>query len=280
MIVSGLGFSLMGLCVKIAAARGFPVMELIFARSLVSLILCYIDIRRLSLSIFGQSTGLLWLRGLIGFLALIAVYRSLTILPLAEATLIQYLHPIFTAVFAWFFLGERIQSNTTLCVFLGCLGTFILAKPGIIDDAAPVSSIGIAVGLLGAAGSGLAYTLVRHLSHSVHPSVIILYFPLICLPLSIAFGWHDFIAPRGSDWLLLVAIGVFTQVGQVGLTLGMSLEKAANAAAYGYVQVIFAAMLGIFVLGEKLSMTTFLGTICILGGLVINKREDGSKNVN
>ena len=113
MIVSGVGFSLMGLCVKIASARGFPVMELIFARSLVSLILCYIDIRRLNLSIFGQSTGLLWLRGLIGFLDLIAVYKSLTNLPLAEATLIQYLHPIFTAVFARF-SGERIQSNTIL----------------------------------------------------------------------------------------------------------------------------------------------------------------------
>ena len=277
MIISGLGFALMGLCVKIAGARGFPIMELIFARSLVSLILCYIDIQRLKLSIFGQNTGLLWLRGIIGFLALIAVYKSLTILPLAEATLIQYLHPIFTAIFAWFFLGERIQNNTILCVFLGCLGTLILSSPGIITNGASLSLIGLAVGLIGAAGSGLAYTLVRHLSYSEHPSVIILYFPLVCLPLSFIFGWNDFIIPRSSDWLLLIAIGFFTHIGQMGLTLGMSLEKAANVAAYGYVQVVFAAMLGVFVLSEKLSMTTLLGTICILGGLVINQRKDGSE---
>ena len=280
MIISGLGFSLMGLCVKIAGARGFPVMELIFARSLVSLILCYIDIHRLGLSISGRSTGLLWLRGIIGFLALIAVYKSLTILPLAEATLIQYLHPIFTAIFAWFFLGERIRNNTILCVFFGCLGTLILSSPGIIKDDASLSLIGLAVGLVGAAGSGLAYTLVRHLSYSEHPSVIIFYFPLVCLPVSLIFGVHDFIMPVGSDWFLLLAIGLFTHLGQVGLTLGMSLVKAAKAAAYGYVQVLFAALLGITVLGEQLSLSTFLGALFIMGGLLINQVPDKSKNFN
>ena len=153
----------------------------------------------------------------------------------------------------------------------------MISNSGNIFLYASLSLIGLAVGLVGAAGSGLAYTLVRHLSYSEHPSVIILYFPLVCFPLSLIFGWNDFIMPRDSDWLLLIAIGFFTHIGQVGLTLGMSLEKAANVAAYGYVQVVFAAMLGFFVLGEHLSMTTLLGTICILGGLVMNYRQGGFK---
>ena len=257
-------------------ARGFPVMELIFARSLVSLALCYIDLHRSSLSIWGHQKGLLWLRGIIGFLALVAVYKSLTILPLSEATLIQYLHPIFTAFFACFFLGERIQNNTILCVFLGCLGTFILTKPGALGGAS-LPLLGVVAGLLGAAGSGAAYTLVRHLSHSEHPSVIIYYFPLVCFPASLVFGWQNFIMPQGADWLLLLGIGLFTLLGQVGLTLGMSLVKAAKAAAYGYVQVIFAAILGIFVLGEIFNLNTFLGGICIVGGLLINQHSNRSE---
>ncbi len=280
MLLSGLAFALMGLCVKLAAARGFPVIELIFVRSVISLVLCYLDIRRCNLSILGQQTGLLLLRGVIGFLALIAVYTSLITLPLAEATLIQYLHPIFTAIFAWFFLRENIQRNTLFCGLLGFFGTFILANSGVLSPAPSLSLIGLIVGLIGAAGSGLAYTLVRHLSYSEHPSVIIFYFPLVCLPVSLIFGWPDFIMPTGSDWFLLLAIGLFTHLGQVGLTLGMSLVKAAKAAAYGYVQVLFAALLGITILGEQLSLSTFLGAIFIVGGLLINQAPDKSESFN
>ncbi len=280
MLISGLAFALMGLCVKLAAARGFPVMELIFARSVISLVLCYIDIRRSRLPILGQQTGLLLLRGIIGFIALIAVYKSLITLPLAEATLIQYLHPIFTATFAWFFLRENIHRNTLICGLLGCLGTFILASPEVLGTGPSLSSIGLIAGLIGAAGSGLAYTLVRHLSYSEHPSVIIFYFPIVCLPVSLIFGLHNFIMPVGSDWFLLLAIGLFTHLGQVGLTLGMSLVKAAKAAAYGYVQALFAALLGITVLGEQLSLSTFLGASFITGGLLINQVPDKSKNFN
>ena len=104
MIISALGFSLMALCVKLASLRGFPVLELIAARALISLVLSYWDVKRLGISPWGNQKTLLWLRGIVGFLALIAVYKGLTLLPLAEATLIQYLNPVFTALLAFLFL--------------------------------------------------------------------------------------------------------------------------------------------------------------------------------
>ena len=109
MVISALGFSLMALCVKLASLRGFPVLELIAARALVSLILSYWDVKRLGISPWGNQKSLLWMRGIVGFLALIAVYKGLTLLPLAEATLIQYLNPIFTALLAFLFLKEKFQ---------------------------------------------------------------------------------------------------------------------------------------------------------------------------
>ena len=77
--------------------------------------------------------------------------------------------------------------------------------------------------------------------------------------------------PIGSDWLLLLAIGVFTQIGQIGLTRGVALESAAKATALSYIQVVFSACFGILVLGETLSTGTLLGGLLILGGALINQ---------
>lgn len=270
MIISACGFSLMGLCVKLASLRGFPVMEMIAARAAVSLVLSYWDVRRLGLAPLGNKKALLLLRSILGFLALIAVYTSLTRLPLAEATLIQYLNPLFTALFAWLFLDERIHMQTVICVLLGLVGLVCIAQPMALGGPTlPLMAVGI--GLFGAAGSGAAYTLIRYLSRFEHPSVIVLYFPLVCLPATLALGWREFIMPIGSDWLLLLAIGVFTQIGQIGLTRGVALESAAKATALSYIQVVFAACLGILVLGETLSTGTLLGALLILGGALINQ---------
>jgi drug/metabolite transporter (DMT)-like permease len=270
MVISALGFSVMGLFVKLASLRGFPVLEIITARAGVSLVLSYWDIRRARVAPFGFNKKILFLRGFLGFLALLAVYKSLTLLPLAEATLIQYLHPLFTAILAWHFLKEPISRETILCILLAVLGLLIITQPKSLGvQSIPTAALLIA--LFGAAMSGAAYTTVRYLSQKEHSSVIILYFPLISLPSTIILGWKDFIMPVGSDWLILFSIGIFTQIGQIGLTRGIALEPAGKAAAISYVQIVFAAILGIIVFGETLSLSTIIGSALIVSGLIVNQ---------
>ena len=220
----------------------------------------------------GKPKTLLWLRGIVGFFALIAVYKGLILLPLAEATLIQYLNPIFTALLAFLFLNERIHINTMVCMFFGLAGLLIISQPQVLGGE-PLQAEGVLIALLGALGSGAAYTLVRRLSNQEHPSVIILYFPMVCLPATIIFGWEFFKMPAGWDWVLLGAIGVFTQIGQVGLTRGVALASAGRATAYSYVQVVFASILGAIFLGESLSTSTLIGASLIILGAFINNRK-------
>ena len=103
MLLSALGFSLMSACVKLVSHYQIPVLEIVAARALVSLVLSYADVRRKHISIWGQHHAWLLARGAVGALALICVYYSITTLPLAEATLLQYLHPVFTALIAFVF---------------------------------------------------------------------------------------------------------------------------------------------------------------------------------
>ena len=271
MLVSALGFALMATCVKLVANQGIPVMEIVAARSLVSLIISYLDVRRKGLSLWGTHRTLLMARGVIGALALICVYYALTTLPLAEATLLQYMHPVFTALLALLLLKERIHLSTTICILLSISGLVIMVGPDVLTGASPALPwFSVSIALLGAFGSAIAYVLVRRLSQLEDASVIIFYFPLIALPVSVIFLDDQFVMPNAESLVLLLLVGIFTQVGQLGLTHAMRYESAGKAAAYSYVQVIFAVLLGWAVFAEMPSLWTWVGGGLIISGALLN----------
>ena len=100
MFLSALGFALMSACVKYVSSSGIPLFEIVAARALVSLIISYLDVKRKRKSVWGNNKPLLLARGAVGTMALMCVYYSVTTLPLAEATILQYVHPVFTALLA------------------------------------------------------------------------------------------------------------------------------------------------------------------------------------
>ena len=272
MVLSALAFSVMAVFVKAVGQQGIPVLEIVAARSVVSLVMSYITLKRCGVPPLGRHKGLLFARGLVGFIALNCVFYGITHLPLAEATVLQYLHPMFTAVLALFFLQERPTRGTLICILLSFSGLLIIGRPEFISSS-PVNSfdsLAIIVAVAGAFGSALAYILVRKLSSTEHPLVIVLYFPLISLPASVVLLWDDFVMPEGISWLFLLAIGVTTQIGQVALTKAMQTETASRATSFAYLQVVFAIVLGIVFFHEIPGVTTFLGAGFIIVGAYLN----------
>lgn len=87
MTLSALGFSVMSLCVKLGGAV-FPSFEMVFARSLVQLVLGLAGCAILKVNPLGDKKvrGWLVLRGLAGSIGLSLFFYSLTVLPLADAT--------------------------------------------------------------------------------------------------------------------------------------------------------------------------------------------------
>jgi len=271
MLLSALGFALMGACVKEVSTHGIPVMEIIAARALVSLIISYLDVKRKGISLWGSNKPFLIARGVVGTVALICVYYAVVTLPLAEATLIQYLHPAFTAVIALFFLKERLHLSTLICIVLSLVGLIIMVKPELLlGEGIELPWFGVTIAVFGALGSAIAYVLVRRLSQSEDSSVIIFYFPLIALPISIVYPGESFVMPDETALMLLILVGIFTQIGQIGLTKAMQTEVAGKATAYSYVQVIFAVILGWIAFDEIPLLWTWIGGSLIVTGALIN----------
>ena len=129
MLLSALAFALMGAMVKIASAEGLPLLQIIFVRAIISVLLCLIAIRRSGSNPLGRQRGLLLARGVVGFLALTGVFYAFINLPYAQATVLQYLHPVFTAALAFWFLAERPTPATLIGIALSLLGLGCVVYP-------------------------------------------------------------------------------------------------------------------------------------------------------
>ena len=271
MLISALGFALMSALVKEAGQLGIPLLQIIFVRAMISVVLSLADIHRAGVHPLGHRRVLLFGRGLSGFLALTGVFYALLHLSMAQATLLQYLHPVFTAVLAFVFLAERPTAATLACIALSLLGLACIVSPyWVASDATPAPLWPVIAGLAGAFGSGVAYTLVRKLVTTEHPSVIVLYFPLVCAPGTLLLGGADFVWPTAAGWWVLLGVGCFTQLGQMALTKAMQLDAASRVTSLSYVQIIFAAILGWLAFGEVPTQATLLGGGLILLGAMVS----------
>ncbi len=271
MLLSALGFALMSASVKYVSNYGIPVFEIVAARALVSLVISYLDVKRKGISVWGNNKPLLFARGTIGTIALMCVYYSVTTLPLAEATILQYVHPVFTALLGVLILKERIQTSTMICIAFCLAGLWVMVQPNMNGNAAEeLPMFSIMVALLGAFGSSIAYVIVRRLSQTEDSSVIIFYFPLVALPASLLLTLNNFVWPSLYLTVILVLIGVFTQIGQYGLTKAMQTQEAGKASAYSYVQIVLSALLGVWIFNEIPSVWTYLGGGLIVTGALIN----------
>jgi len=270
MLISAFAFALMAALVKEASLLGIPLLQIIFVRAVISVALSLADIRRARVHPLGHRRGLLLARGVAGFTALTSVFYAIIHLPIAAATMLHYMHPVFTALLAFVFLLERPTPATLICITLSLIGLGFMVTP-LWSPEVPtrLAFWPVMAGLGGALGSGIAYTLVRKLVATEHPSVIVLYFPLVCIPGTLLIGASNFIWPNAMGWVVLLGVGCFTQLGQLTLTKAMQLYSASRATSLSYIQIVFAALLGWLFFAEVPAVATLWGgTLILLGAAV------------
>lgn len=258
-------FAVVSACVKSLSHIHFS--EVVFFRALITLSLCIWGIRRQNLSFWGNHKGYLIGRGLAGTVALSLFFFVLQRLPLATAVTLQYLSPIFTVFWAQLLFKERASLIQWLFFMGGFVGVWMIQ--GFDARVEPWLAV---VGVISALASGLAYTFVRRLRTTDHELVIIFYFPLVTIPAMLPMVVQNWVTPNLLDIGLLLLVGIFTQLGQIYLTRGYSLQKAANIGLVNYAGVVYAVVIGFFVFGETIPWMAALGmaliVLCILAGRI------------
>lgn len=265
MLISSFSFSLMQVCVKLL--EGFHVTELILFRSVISLFLSLFVVWRVGISPFGNNRKLLILRGVFGVTALSMFFYTLQNLPIATAITIQYLSPIFTSLFAIWILKEPMKHKQWFFFAISFLG--IIVMKGLNTD---IEFKYVLIGVLSAVFSGLAYNMIRKVKGTDHPVIVVMYFPLIAIPVMSVFSINYWKTPVGMEWLILLAMGVFTQIAQVFMTKAWQTEEANKVASLKYAGIVFALFFDFTLFDIIPVWSTILGIMLVLLGVILNVR--------
>lgn len=269
MAASAFGFSVMSLLVKVASET-LPMGEIVLARAVVTLALSWAMLARADLPTWGKRKGRLVLRGLLGFGGLSCFYVSLSHLPLADAATLQNLTPLVTTLLAWWLLRERVGWSAAFALACGLGGVLLIVHP----SGSGLDPLGVVFGLCAVACSSLAYVTVRKLAATEHMLVIVFYFPLVATPLAIPWALADWVTPTFVECLLLLGIGIATQIGQFFITLALSLERAGRAATAGYLQIVFAMIWQTMIFHDAPALLSLAGAaLIILGTLAVLPRN-------
>ena len=269
MAVGAFWFSVMSLLVKEAGTR-LPSAQIVLARAVVTFVLSRAMLRRAGVNPWGHDRRRLALRGLVGASSITCFYYSLVHLPIAEATVIQYMNPVFTAILAGALLGERMGRREVACLLLSLAGVVLVTHPAaLFGGEARLNPWHVGIALAGALSAASAYTTIRALRDE-HPLVVVFYLPVMTIPTAVpllagaAPRW-----PTPLEWLVLLGVGVSTQVAQLYMTRGLQMERAGRATSVGYLQIVFAAAWGILFFGEVPDAWSVAGAVLIVGSTLV-----------
>ncbi len=263
MILASLFYAGMNWCIKYVGS--IPAIEVVFFRSLVTLSLSWIIIKRKKLNPFGTHKKLLILRGVFGFFGLTIFIYTVQRMSLASAVTLNYLSPIFAAVIAVFLLKQSIKWVQWLFFAGAFVGVFLIKG---FDPTVDLKML--IIGVVGAIVAALAYNVIGMLKGKEDPIVIVFYFPFITIPIASIFLYSQWVTPNWFELLMLILAGVFAQFAQVYMTKAYQVDDVANISILTYLGTIHALIIGTLVFYEVYAAPALAGMGLIIISIVAN----------
>jgi S-adenosylmethionine uptake transporter len=275
---------------------GYPLHQMVFVRSFIgvafSLVMVQFEggLRILRTSRPGWHT----VRGLLVVVANMTYFAALAALPLADATAMFFVAPMFITLLSIPLLGEKVGVRRLSAVGVGFIGVLVMLRPGTqADGAGP----GLLVSLL-PVFAALAYAcmqiLTRRLGEQAKASAMAVYIQLMFIVVSGGF-WivagdgryavgvesesaifllRAWVWPTTEDWRLFGLLGFMSAFIGYGLSQAYRSAAAATVAPFEYVALPLAIMWGWFIFGDLPDAWVTSGIVLIAGsGIYVFVRE-------
>ena len=268
-VVAGFLFAAMSICVK-SLSDTTPLGEIVFYRSLFALIPLVIFLWLRSEFPSGLATrrplGHL-LRSGLGAAAMFTSFASIARLPLAEATLLSYLSPMFMALAGVFILSERLTVTRACGVIIGFAGVLVLFWPELKGEGmAGDQLLGYIFGLLTGVLTAFALITVRTLSRTENTGAIAFYFVLTSMACGLAtlpFGWT---MPDGAGLGLLVMAGIFGGLAHIANTIAFRHAEASFLAPFDYFAIIWPLIADLVFFNQPMTAAFMVALPFVLAG--------------
>ena len=263
MVISAIAFTLMNVTAK--KLVHYNTYQIVFFRSLGSLIFTASFLLYFKISFFGTQKRLLLLRSFVGFMSMSFFFMSLKYLPVGSAVTLRYLAPIFAAIIAVIILKERISVMRWLFAILAFSGVIVLKYADI-----QINTIGFIIILISAIFGGMVYIVINKIGLKEHPITVVNHFMLFCVIAGGILSIFNWKTPIAKDWMPLLSLGIYGFFGQLYMTKAFQLEVVNKIAPIKYTEVIFTVIIGVLLFNEVYTIWSLLGIFMIISGLVLN----------
>lgn len=262
MVVTGLMFVCVTAIVKYVGSE-LPAAEGAFLRYILGLVFLVPMIKPiLAAHLTRRQVKLFAARGVVHTGAVILWFFAMARIPLAEVTAMNYLSPIYIAIGAALFLGERLPPRRLAAVFAGLVGAMIILRPGMRElDPGHIAMLFTALGF------AASYLLAKQMSGEV-PAVVVVGMLSITVAIGLApFALAVWVTPTWAQvgWMFLVAC--FATAGHLTMTKAFAAAPMTVTQPATFLQLVWAVLLGATVFGEQIDGWVILGGAVIMASV-------------
>ncbi|HCA21826.1 MAG TPA: EamA family transporter [Lachnospiraceae bacterium] len=260
-IIAGVGFSFMTFFVRLAG--DLPTMQKAFFRNAFALIIAIATllIKKEKFVLQKNCRFDIFMRCLFGTTGMIGNFYAIDRLNLADSNMLNKLSPFFAIILSIPILKEKpskMDITATIIAFIGAL--FIIRPTG-----SNVQLVPALIGLYGGFGAGTAYVFVRRATgKGAKTPVIVICFSAFSCMLTLPFMIFQYKYMSPKQWLIMCMAGLSAAVGQFAITTAYKFAPAKRLSVFDYMQVVFAALWGIFFLGEIPVLLSVVGYVIIM----------------
>jgi drug/metabolite transporter (DMT)-like permease len=263
MVGAGVAFAGMQAVVRLLSTDLHPI-QLAFFRSLFGLLvlLPWLLARgraRLRTERFGAHLA----RSLLGGSAMLCLFMSLGLMPLADVTALTYAAPLFATAGAALVLGERVRLRRWTATTVGLLGVLVILRPGNAE-----LTWGAATALAASLFMAGAMLSIKSLSQTERPDTIVFYFGLLVTPLSLVPALLVWQWPAADTWPWLCLLGASATVGQMLLTRAFASAEASAVLPFDFSRLLAVSVIAALAFGEIPDLWTYVGAAIILSAAV------------
>ncbi|MEH6404206.1 MAG: DMT family transporter [Sneathiella sp.] len=203
--------------------------------------------------------GLYSVRALVHGVGVMLWFFAMARIPIAEVTAIGYISPVFVTIGAALFLGEKLRARRIVGVFIGLLGTAIILRPGFQE-----LNLGQLAQLCAAPLFAISFLVAKKLTDTENTYVIVGMLSLGCTIVLLPGAILQWRAPTIEElsWLMLTA--VFATLGHFTLTKAFTAAPITLTQPLGFLQLVWAAILGMVVFNEPVDPFVITGGIIII----------------
>lgn len=207
-------------------------------------------------------------RNLVHYVAQLGWFFALTLIPLGQVVAIEFTMPLWTAILAVSFLGERMTAGKISAIVLGVVGVIIIVRPS-----AGQINPGQLIALGAAVGFGISVAMMKSLTRTESTIAIIFWMLMVqsaagFFPALYVWQW-----PSAYVWGLIVVIAFCGTFSHFCMARAMLYADATVVLPMDFLRVPLTAIAGWLIYSERLDTFTLLGAAMILTGNLLNLRS-------